>query len=106
MTFQIAPIIYYLKFLTIIQIFFATSSNLKTPEALMNSELDKVKEWCDVKKLSINISKTIELYDYKTRQKKDFTTTIQIKNNDGTYKKLIRKDHIKYLSIMLDDMIS
>ena len=27
---------------------------------------------------------------------RDFSTTIQIKNNDGTYKKLIRKDHIKY----------
>jgi hypothetical protein len=24
----------------------------------MNSELDKVKEWCDVNKLSINISET------------------------------------------------
>ena len=28
---------------------FATSNNLKTLEALMNSELYKVKEWCDVK---------------------------------------------------------
>jgi hypothetical protein len=39
-------------------IIFSTSSNLKTLEALMNSELDKVKEWCNVNKLSINISKT------------------------------------------------
>jgi hypothetical protein len=31
---------------------------------------------------------------------------MQIKNNDGTYKKLIRKDYIKYLGIMLDDTIS
>ena len=29
---------------------FASASNLKTLEALMNSELEKVKEWCDVDK--------------------------------------------------------
>jgi hypothetical protein len=69
---------------------FAISSNLKTLEALMNSELDKVKEWCDVNKLSINISKTSYMI-IKPARKKDFSTTIQIKNNDGTYKKLIRK---------------
>ena len=37
---------------------FVLASNLKILEALMNSELDKVKEWCDVNKLSINMSKT------------------------------------------------
>ena len=37
---------------------FASASNLKTLETLMNSELEKVKEWCDVNKLSINMSKT------------------------------------------------
>ena len=37
---------------------FASASNLKTLEALMNSELEKVKERCDVNKLSINTSKT------------------------------------------------
>ena len=34
---------------------FVSASNLKTLEALMNSELEKVKEWCDVNKLSINM---------------------------------------------------
>ena len=37
---------------------FASASDLKTLEALMNSELEKVKEWCDVNKLLINMSKT------------------------------------------------
>ena len=37
---------------------FASASNLTTLEALMNSELEKVKEWCDVNKLSVNLSKT------------------------------------------------
>jgi hypothetical protein len=106
MIFQIAPIISYLKFLPIDDTnIFATSSNLKTLEALMNSELDKVKERCDVNKLSINISKTSYII-IKSARKKDFSPTIQIKNNDGTYKKLIKKDHIKYLGIMLDDTIS
>ena len=48
---------------------FATSSNLKTLEALMNSELDKVKEWCDVNKLSINISKTSYMIIKPARKK-------------------------------------
>ena len=40
---------------------FTSASNLKTLEALMNNELEKVKEWCDVNKLSINMSKTRRL---------------------------------------------
>ena len=41
-----------------IQITLATSNNLKALETLMSSELDKVKEWWDVNKSSINIRKT------------------------------------------------
>ncbi len=60
---------------------FATSSNQKTLEALMNSELDKVKEWCDVNNLSIKTSKTSYMI-IKPNRKKDLLTMIQIKNND------------------------
>ena len=37
---------------------FSSACNLKDLETLINSELEKVKEWCDVNKLSINFSKT------------------------------------------------
>ena len=71
----------------------ATSSDLKAFETLMNSELDKVKEWCDVSKLSINISKTSYNMIIKPARKLDLLTEIKIKNHNGTYQKLIRKDH-------------
>ena len=31
---------------------------------------------------------------------------IQIRNKDGTYYSLVRKDHINYLGVMFDDCIS
>ena len=34
------------------------------------------------------------------------SVNIQIRNKDGTYYSLIRKDHIKYLGVMIDDSIS
>ena len=37
---------------------FASAKDLKTLEHLMNSELVKVKKWCDINKLSINLGKT------------------------------------------------
>ena len=37
---------------------FASACDLKSLETLINSELEKVKEWCHVNKLSINLSKT------------------------------------------------
>jgi len=37
---------------------FASAGDLKPLEDLMNSELAKVKKWCDTNKLSINMGKT------------------------------------------------
>ena len=37
---------------------FASARDLKSLERLMNSELAKIKKWCDINKLSINIAKT------------------------------------------------
>ena len=37
---------------------FASARDLKTLEKIVNSELRKVKIWCDVNRLSINFSKT------------------------------------------------
>lgn len=38
---------------------FASTCDLKSLETLINSELEKVKEWCDVNRLSINLSRLI-----------------------------------------------
>ena len=42
---------------------FTSANNLKSLETLVDSELEKVKEWCDVNKLSINTAKTNLIYD-------------------------------------------
>ena len=54
--------------------------------------LPKVKKWCDFNKLSINI----------------ITENINIKitNKDGTIYCLERKDHIKYLGVLIDEKLS
>ena len=84
---------------------FASASNLKILEAVMNSELEKVKEWCDVNKLSIFMSKA-NFMIIKSTRKKDMSVNIQIRNSDGTKHPLVRKNHIKYLGVMIDDCVS
>ena len=42
---------------------FTSANNLKSLETLVDCELEKVKEWCDVNKLSINTAKTNLIYD-------------------------------------------
>ena len=80
-------------------------ATLKHLKALMNSELEKVKEWCDVNKLSTNMSKTNFMIIQSTR-KKDMPVNTQIRNSDGTSHPLVRKNHIKYLGVMIDDCVS
>ena len=84
---------------------FASESNLKILEALMNSELERGKEWCDVNKLSINMSKT-NFMIIKSTRKKDMPVNIQIRNSDRMSHPLVRKNHIKYLGVMIDDCVS
>ena len=67
---------------------------LHTLKALVNSKLEKVKEWCDVGKLSMNTAKT-KFMIIKSSKKKDMFLNIQIRNQDGTYYPWVRKDHIK-----------
>ena len=71
----------------------------------MNSELEKVKEWCDVNKLSINMSKT-NFMIIKSTRKKDMPVNIQIRNSDRMSHPLVRKNHIKYVGAMIDDCVS
>ena len=84
---------------------FASESNLKILEALMNSELERGKEWCDVNKLSINMSKT-NFMIIKSTRKKDMPVNIQIRNSNRTSHPLVHKNHIKYLGVMIDDCVS
>ena len=66
----------------------------KSLELLMNSELKKVKEWCDINKLSINLKKT-NFMIIKPQRKKNMNISINITNRDGSCHSLERKDHIK-----------
>ena len=70
----------------------------------MNSELEKVKEWCNVNKLSTNMAKT-NFMIIKSIRKKDMPVNIYFGERDGTYNTLVRKDHLKYLGAMIEDCL-
>ena len=84
---------------------FASARDLKTLEKIVNSELKKVKIWCDVNRLSINFSKT-NFMIIKSPKKKDDQVNINIESADGTINVLQRKQKIKYLGVLLDETIS
>ena len=84
---------------------FASAKDLKSLELLMNSELKKVKEWCDINKLSINLKKT-NFMIIKPQRKKNMNISINITNRDGSCHSLEQKDHIKYLGVMIDSSLS
>ena len=84
---------------------FVSDHSLESVETLMNSELNKVREWCDTNKLLINKSKT-NFMIIKSARKKDLNVDIRIKRNDGSYLSLNRKDHDKYLGVMIDTKLS
>lgn len=50
---------------------------------LMNSELAKVKRWCDINKLSINMGKT-NFMIVKSVRKKDIPISLNIISSDGS----------------------
>ena len=81
---------------------FASARDLKSLEQLINTELKKVKLWCDANKLSINFSKT-NFMIVKSPRKKDLPVNIKIESEDGTTSLLERKDRVKYLGVHLDD---
>ena len=62
---------------------FASARDLKSLEHLMNSELAKVKKWCDVNKLSINMDKT-NFMIIKSARKRDMEISLNISNSDGS----------------------
>ena len=84
---------------------FASARDLKVLEKIVNSELKKVKIWCDVNKLSINFSK-INFMTIKSRKKKDDQVNINIESADDTINVLKKKQKIKYLGVLLDETMS
>jgi len=81
---------------------FASARDLKVLEKKINSELKKVKIWCDVNRLSINFSET-NFIIIKSPKKKDDQVNVNIGSADGTINVLQRKQKIKYLGVLLDE---
>ena len=84
---------------------FASSPSIRDLEKLMNEELAKIKEWCDLNKLSINIKKT-NYMTVKSPKKKPGNTNIKLPNNNGNSDIIEKTDHIKYLGVFLDEKLS
>ena len=84
---------------------FASARDLKALEHLMNSELAKVNEWCDINKLSINMGKT-NFMIIKSVRKKDVEINLNKSNSDGSSHSLERKQCIKYLGVMIDESLT
>jgi hypothetical protein len=85
---------------------FASYKSIKDLEILMNEELTNVKKWCDLNKLSINIKKTNYMIVKSSNKKITENINIKITNKDGTICCLERKDHIKYLGVLIDEKLS
>ena len=78
---------------------FASSHDAKGLETLINVEIKK--DWCDINKLSINLSKTNYLI-VKSSRKRNHEFIVNIQSSNDTLK---RKDVIKYLGAMLDESV-
>ena len=81
--------------------------NLKSLETIVNCELFKVVGWLIANKLSLNITKTnyIIFHPYQKR----INYNICIKAYDSrtkTFFDLERKDHVKYLGVIIDEHLS
>ena len=74
---------------------------MESSEISANRELVTVQNWLSANKLSLNIDKT-NFVPFHPVQKK-VTKTISIKVNQKSIK---QNDHIKYLGIILDMLIS
>ena len=82
-----------------------SAKDIKSLELQMNLELKKVKKWCDINKLSINLKKTNYMI-VKSPRKKNMNVNINITDRDGSYHSLERKDHIKYLGGMVNSALT
>lgn len=84
---------------------FLSDKSINSLEQNVNIELEKVKEWCDINKLSINTSKT-NFMIIKSAKKNDALKNIKMKRKDGFHNSLESKTHIKYLGVILDEKVT
>ena len=70
----------------------------------MNSELAKVKRWCDINKLSINMTKA-NFMIVKSTRKKDIPISLNIRKSEGSFYSFERKQYIKYVGVMIEDSL-
>ena len=88
---------------------FASARNLKDLEEVpvVNSELKKVKIWCDVNRTDCQlISLITNFMIIKSSKKKDDQVNIKIESADGTINVLQRKQKLKYVGVLLDETMS
>ena len=62
--------------------------------------------WCDVNKLSINFSKTNFMIIKSPQKRLNTPINVSIQDNGGNTFPLERKDHVKYLGVLIDDKIN
>ena len=84
---------------------FASSNNGAELEKLINSEMDEVKRWCDINKLSINFKKT-NFMIVKSPYKRQLNITIKLKGKNNSIHVIERKNYIKYLGVFIDSTLS
>ena len=85
---------------------FASSSNAAELQNLINHELSKIKEWCDLNKLFINLKKTTYMIIKLPKRKTNITWDVKLTNNGGSAHGLDKKTYIKYLGVLIDDILS
>ena len=84
---------------------FASGKDLKALELQINLELKKVKECCDINKLSINLKKT-NFMIIKPIRKKNINVNINITSLQMDYAIPWNGRTIKYLGVMIDSTLS
>jgi hypothetical protein len=84
---------------------FATSNNGAELEKLINSEMDEVKRWCDINKLSINFKKT-NFMIVKSPYKRQLNITIKLKGKNNSIHVIKRKSYMKYLVVFIYSTLS
>ena len=73
---------------------FASSSNAAQLETLINQELKKVKEWCDINRLSINFKKTNYMIIKSAKKKMANSFKVKMPNKDGSEYTLEKTNYI------------
>ena len=84
MTFLTAPINKSFRIFADDTNIFTSSSNAVDLQSLINQELSKVKEWCDLNKLSTNLTKTNYMIIKSPKRKTNIIWDVKLTNNDGS----------------------